>query len=569
MNRKTKIIVSVVGITIVLLALLGITYAYYLTRIEGNTNTNSISATTADLKLKYDDGSGAITALDIMPGKEIEKTFSVTNEGNSKVNGYAVVLENVVNGLTRKEDLIYTLTCKLPDNTSCGTVTDAIFPSTSKTFLIYTNDINIGATHNYTLLVTYKNHTDIDQSIDMGSSISAKVNIMDSAGVNSYATGDTTVDNTKLAYHILNNKALVENYDENGTSTGLSTNSTINTISTVTGVADNGDESGIVMSYDDDGPSYIYRGTVRNNYVDFAGFTWRIVRINGDGTIRLILDGTLDKVCNSQNSTVCTTSKFNGAKDDNAYVGYMYGLTGMTESDDTNKCLKLVDDTVTDLIGTYSTESTCTEAGGTWTTSAYEATHANIKSSTIKKKIDSFYEAFLQTNYSGYLADSIFCGDKSVADSSVGSSNTALGYGIKKTYYGAYERLDNSSTSTPTLKCNGRFSNYSVSENLTYPIALLNADELMLSGAFISTENQKYYLYNSSTLYSAWWTLAPNYFSSSNAFVFLSSINYVSLSNGSVFGSSGARPVINLGTNVLYDGGSGTVGDKYTVKLAS
>ena len=58
MNRKSKIIVSVVGITIVLLALLGITYAYYLTRIEGNTNTNSISVSTADLKLKYDDGNG-------------------------------------------------------------------------------------------------------------------------------------------------------------------------------------------------------------------------------------------------------------------------------------------------------------------------------------------------------------------------------------------------------------------------------------------------------------------------------------------------------------------------------
>ena len=49
MNRSQKIVVSIVGITIVLLALLGITYAYYLTRIEGNTNTNSVSITTANL----------------------------------------------------------------------------------------------------------------------------------------------------------------------------------------------------------------------------------------------------------------------------------------------------------------------------------------------------------------------------------------------------------------------------------------------------------------------------------------------------------------------------------------
>ena len=57
MNRKQKIIVSVVGITIVLLTLLGLTYAYFLTRIQGNTNEKSISVTTADLKLVYDDGS--------------------------------------------------------------------------------------------------------------------------------------------------------------------------------------------------------------------------------------------------------------------------------------------------------------------------------------------------------------------------------------------------------------------------------------------------------------------------------------------------------------------------------
>ena len=40
------------------------------------------------------------------------------------------------------------------------------------------------------------------------------------------------------------------------------------------------------------GDSYYYRGNVTNNYVKFAGFYWRIVRINGDGTVRVIYDGT-------------------------------------------------------------------------------------------------------------------------------------------------------------------------------------------------------------------------------------------------------------------------------------
>ncbi|MBD9105386.1 cadherin-like beta sandwich domain-containing protein, partial [bacterium] len=36
-------------------------------------------------------------------------------------------------------------------------------------------------------------------------------------------------------------------------------------------------------------PTYYFRGNVENNYVNFAGFTWRIVRINEDGTIRIIM----------------------------------------------------------------------------------------------------------------------------------------------------------------------------------------------------------------------------------------------------------------------------------------
>ena len=50
MNRKQKIIVSTTGIFLVLLILVGLTYAYFLTRINGNTNDKSISVTTANLR---------------------------------------------------------------------------------------------------------------------------------------------------------------------------------------------------------------------------------------------------------------------------------------------------------------------------------------------------------------------------------------------------------------------------------------------------------------------------------------------------------------------------------------
>lgn len=58
------------------------------------------------------------------------------------------------------------------------------------------------------------------------------------------------------------------------------------------------EDEGLIKSYDDIGVSYYFRGNVTNNYVYFAGLTWRIVRINGDGTVRLILDGSTDSVAN-------------------------------------------------------------------------------------------------------------------------------------------------------------------------------------------------------------------------------------------------------------------------------
>ena len=51
-------------------------------------------------------------------------------------------------------------------------------------------------------------------------------------------------------------------------------------------------DEGVHAIKDDYGTSYYYRGKVTNNYVKFAGFYWRIIRINGDGSVRLIYDGT-------------------------------------------------------------------------------------------------------------------------------------------------------------------------------------------------------------------------------------------------------------------------------------
>ena len=72
----------------------------------------------------------------------------------------------------------------------------------------------------------------------------------------------------------------------------LADNEIITEAPTLTTTSQQANENGLYVSYDTNSgdPTYYFRGNVDNNYVDFAGMTWRIVRINEDGTIRLILD---------------------------------------------------------------------------------------------------------------------------------------------------------------------------------------------------------------------------------------------------------------------------------------
>ena len=71
---------------------------------------------------------------------------------------------------------------------------------------------------------------------------------------------------------------------------------------------------------------------VGGNYVKFANKYWRIVRINGDNSVRLIYDGTTShENGESSSNRQVGTSAFNSRWSDNAYVGYMYGDTSTNE----------------------------------------------------------------------------------------------------------------------------------------------------------------------------------------------------------------------------------------------
>ena len=200
MNRKQKIIISVTGIFIVLLILVGLTYAYFLTRIQGNTNTKSISVTTADLKLTYGDGNGDITAEKIQPGTTIDtKTFTVKNEGNATVNNYAVYLEELVNTLSRTSDMVFTLTCTSSvSGKACNGKTETSFPTQNG--MLVTNNIDVNEIQSYELKVVYK-EMNVDQSEDMNKTIGAKVqiyNLSDIVDITGNVTNATTGDYVEM-----------------------------------------------------------------------------------------------------------------------------------------------------------------------------------------------------------------------------------------------------------------------------------------------------------------------------------------------------------------------------------
>ncbi len=257
--------------------------------------------------------------------------------------------------------------------------------------------------------------------------------------------------------------------------------------------------------------TYYYTGKP-NNWVQFAGFWWRIIRINGDGSIRMIYQGT--SANETGTGTQIQTSAFNSSYNHNRYVGYMYGSSN----------------------------------------SDYNSTHTNTNPSTIKGILDTWYRKKLARNSDKIDGNAGFCGDRRV------SSGT--GGGTSETDYQPSTRINNSS---PSLSCE-KADIYTIDEfehgngALTYPIGLISADEAMFAGIPRSGGNQNNYLYTG----QYYWTMSPYWYNNGYATVFRV-YSDGSLVNDVVNNTSpGVRPVINLKADTPLTG-SGTTSDPFKV----
>lgn len=93
------------------------------------------------------------------------------------------------------------------------------------------------------------------------------------------ATNQTIYLEKSIKNNLIAKAGEIVHYEEGHTFTGTSTSTEANLCSIEDPV------SGEII--------YFYRGNVTDNYVSFAGYTWRILRINSDGSLRLILDNTI------------------------------------------------------------------------------------------------------------------------------------------------------------------------------------------------------------------------------------------------------------------------------------
>ena len=278
--------------------------------------------------------------------------------------------------------------------------------------------------------------------------------------------------------------------------------------------------------YDDFGEVYYFAGNPTDNWFQFGTNSsgqplyWRIVRINGDGSIRLIYNGT--STSQTGNSTMINTSKvFNSSYNNNMYVGYMY-QSGQVHGLKTN--------------------------------------------SSIKKTLDNWYLSNLADDAEYIDGNAGFCGDRTPYSGS--------GTGTSSTDYAAYNRLVKSKN--PSFKCTDSQDLYTTpgsskgngalkvtpsdNDRTATPIGLITADEVAYAGGVYGSNNTSYYLYNN----AYYWTMSPSYYRSDGAYVF-----YV-WSDGSLYESRvgytfGVRPVINLKANVTILSGDGSSLNPYKI----
>ena len=565
-TKKQKILI-VLGVTLFILIGSGLTYAGLM---WATSNPINIGLTSGCFEINYTPG-GAINNANV---EVMNESTLISNNKFTITEGIALTYANIgikstcsIEGYGSLYLNVTSLSSAFTTGSSKGSLKYAILNNTSsvstpsvsslkgqsfdivkKGIITSTGTINIlnkklsNTSQNKYLIVFYIDGSRIGNDV-VGASFAGNISADAHQG---RINADITLNNLNKFNNTI---TLANDTPDFTTVSGNNGVKIVNDNQTATGLGDG--TKGIYKAEDDFGTSYYFRGAVENNYVKFAGFFWRIIRINGDGSIRMIYAGTSAYANGDTNQdSYIGDSKYNTNYKDNGYVGYMYG--NFTTPTNCN-------------IDNSTGITTCT--GGS---TSYEEAHANINDSTIKTYIDSWYNDNLK-DYAYAIEDTIYCNDRSIApvDNYAGFTFTKTGKGIENTAYS--NALRNYAEHTPSLKCVNKNDRFTVNNSignakLTNPIALITTDEAYMAGAFTYNfiddsyiKNTDFYLYSGDW----YWTMTP--FAAAGGYTNVDVVDDGGclVSNG-VNVASGVRPVVSLSSDAI-SGGKGTMDDPWIV----
>ena len=622
MNKnKIKSIITISFSIFLLLIVVGISYAAYTYSGVGQ-KENKI--TTGAISMTYMESTNSISLSNALPttdatgkkrkttGEYFDFTVKSSIKGNTDINYEIAAKEETGNTFSGKNIKYY-----LTKVNSDGTEEEVMAPRTyyeepsgnvytgrpSDMMSLFVGNLNQqgDTTINYRLRLWVDENYN-PQNDNGGLTYKVKVNVYGQTSDTVAQAEDTYCKDN--GFNTLSDCMLVLNNHEvttDAAKTAIKAKGTPNFAK----IAPNGTETdGLYMAEDDEGESYYYRGAVKNNYVSFAGFIWRIIRHNGDGSVRMIYSGK--STTDTGEATSIGNSQFNSKYWDPTYEGYKYnedfelhennGTTGYVWFTNTQKynygtgytfdastkkftltgtikqltwkdnhdeivksqlysCLKTSCNVVYKVTG-YQNDTTMTVKPISYSSKSLATAQTNNTNSAIKTTIDNWYKNNL-TAYTSKLADETFCNDRSI------SSGT--GYKTDSyTFYGSYNRLHDGRT--PSLKCaqaNDKFKVSNASAKLDYPVALITADELVMAGGVYNTSNTNYYLYNGQYQ----WSLSPGGFNPYNPHAYawlVRSSGSLNPWNG-VDNSFGVRPVINLRADTLITKGDGSALNPFVI----
>ena len=571
MQKKQTILV----VASLLVVVLSVTLAYFTAQIIGE--GKNISVSSADLKIVFTDTDGNIEGNDITPGWSNSKTFTVKNESNGTYK-YDIIIKDLINTFKTYKYLEYKIT-----STDGGyNMTDYSYLPKSSTkedvALAYEISIDKGKTHTYTIEIKYVNDEYVDQSIDMGQSLSGTIYIREFTKPTMKLTDKLMADNptigtrtTFTAFTETNTGTLYKATEQIGTNPvkdvyyfagdaknnwvkfGKTTESSCTYNNSEVYYADLssgtmvirkpynqeeclssnvctlGDLKGVGVT---DNICTGNGGTLTGEKATWNGATtndmyWRIIRTNADGSIKLSYAGTSP----DSDKAYVGLSEFNTTSNDPMYVGYKYGTSGSLENNRTND-----------------------------------------NDSTIKTYIDNWYKNNL-IDYTKYLSkDAVYCNDRELASGQTYSTTSSFDYA-------PYERIY--TNKQPTYNCTNMSDAFSVnntSAKLDYPIGLMSIDELSYAGgqAFTTLDAPYAWYYtnaNGESSYGsvAFWALSPNGWLGSNSLVWdvNGSDNPGYLRSYYVVNTNAVRPSVSLSSCNLISRGDGSANNPYVVYIGS